>query len=100
MYGHFALANMNSTKRSGLHAIDTHTREAAAMSDLILRDWGTETAGRYIARNLVAVAFLLFLPILLINPVNAQGPLPAPIPEPAEDPDINRLQREMGTFRR
>ena len=57
------------------------------MSNMIPRDWGTETGRRQLARNLAGIAFLLFLPIFLISPVQAQGPVRAPFPEPASDFD-------------
>jgi hypothetical protein len=57
------------------------------MSDMILSDCSTKTASRHPARNLGPAAFVLFLPILLINPAQAQGPVRAPIPEPASDFD-------------
>jgi hypothetical protein len=55
------------------------------MSDKILRDWGTETARRRVAQNLVAAACVLSLPLVLTMLVQAQGPLRAPLPEPAND---------------
>ena len=55
------------------------------MSDKILRDWGTETARRRVAQNLVAAACVLSLPLVLTMSVQAQGPLRAPFPERAND---------------
>ena len=49
------------------------------MSDNVLRDRRAETARRHLARNLVAAAFLMSQPIVLMSPVRAQGPLRAPI---------------------
>ena len=55
------------------------------MSEIMRRDWATETARVHLARKLAAAAFLLFSMMLSSNPAMAQGPVRAPFPEPAND---------------